>query len=120
MINVTNDFRNLNDINSPQLMGVWHLCYYIPKSRGNDELSESILRFKNNDPNISMRQATWAFYEIKKLNIKFDYVLRALGSRELVINIKNKPLDIIGNYLHDYLGFKYVPEILEKTNLQQY
>lgn len=55
MINVTNDFRNLNDINSPQLMGVWHLCYYIPKSRGNDELSESILRFKNNDPNISMR-----------------------------------------------------------------
>ncbi|MGN8035625.1 phosphoribosyltransferase [Chitinophaga sp. 22321] len=102
----------------PFLKGAWHLVYYIPEHREIEgSYSNHIIKFKDGEKKQIKGWCIWAKEEFSKHNIKFDYIIRALGSRELKVNLGAKGLDYLGKYLEKSFGWQYIPTVLEKNRL---
>ena len=109
MIEITHEFeyRNLH------FGGCWHLAYYIPQNRGNGTLAGKIIQFKENNGGVVQKWCNWAATDLGDLEISFDYIVRALGSRELQAS-GTKACDVLGDFLADYLDAEYIPQVLSK------
>ncbi len=95
---------------------LYHLGYYnSPDYLYSDKklMREHIHDFKNNNLNTPNIFAQYSALELKKLNIKFDYIVRALGSEEALPNPKH-PLSTLGKLLAEHLEAAFIPEILAK------
>ncbi|SHN45417.1 hypothetical protein [Chitinophaga sp. CF418] len=110
MIDITNDYSQLHVHNA------WHLVYYLSKFRNTEgTFSNYIIKFKESDLATIKAWTRWSVTELRNLNIKFDYVIRALGSSELHPQPRSKSLDVIGHHLEKNCASIYCPEILMKT-----
>lgn len=104
------------------LLGAWHLAYYTPGNYPDGSLSRRMLNFKDwkkdHDQHKSdvISWVNWSTEELKNLDVRFDYIVRALGSNEVSI-VKNKALDALGAWLGKQLGASYLPELLLKSKL---
>jgi predicted amidophosphoribosyltransferase len=94
--------------------GSWHLVYYIPRRKLTDPFCISLIKFKENNVVIVQKWINAAVPRIKALNIKFDYVVRALRSKELEAS-GNEGLDKLGESLEKNIDTKYLPLGLKKT-----
>jgi len=90
----------------------YSLCYYIPG--GKDFLSRKILDFKDGHPNIVSSWGCWLADEVAEQNLKFDYVIRSLGSSETRAG-GNRPVDRLGEELSRRFGLCYAPDIVAKS-----
>ena len=110
------DISNEHDF----LSGAWHLAYYTPKYYPPDSLPRKMLNFKDWKQGSDKYKddvifwITWSTKEIMELNLKFDYIIRALGSSEVYVE-KNKALDVLGQWLAKNLNSSYLPELLFKV-----
>lgn len=94
----------------------YYLCHYRPKSSGSDELSKSILEFKNGH---KVHVSVWvdcAVSELSKTLIKEGAVIiRALGHREKTAAGKTS-LDSLGKKLAETFHVQYLPSLLTKPS----
>jgi hypothetical protein len=109
MISISNNspYKELN------IAGGWHLAYYLPANRGVGTIARKILEFKNNCPTAIEEWSNWAGSELNKLDIKFDYIVRALGSAE-TIPLKGKPCSLLGRNLAKILNANYAAMAISK------
>ena len=91
-----------------------YLYFYIPASYGTDFFSSELIKFKNGNPVSIEKWCILVCLKIKESQIKFDYILRILGSDEM-IPMTNKPLDILCRYVSYNLDIKYIPNIIFKN-----
>jgi predicted amidophosphoribosyltransferase len=91
----------------------WHLVKYIPRSE--DAISQSIIRYKQQDPLITEKWNNLVVKHIIQLNINAGCVIRALGSREMVCTGK-RPLDELCFKLAKYYSIEYNPYLLMKKD----
>lgn len=99
----------------PFLAGAYHLAHYIPRARGvRDPLSESLLKFKDNDTDFVLKWAKLAGAECVKIELEFDLIVRVLGSNE-TNGSHGAPLDNIGSQIAGLTGAKYIANLLKKT-----
>jgi len=96
------------------ISGCWHLAYYLSANRGAGTLAHKIIEFKNGYPAAIKRWSKWAGIELKKLDIQFDYIVRALGSNE-TLPIKGKPCSELGRHLAEVLNANYAAMALSKS-----
>lgn len=93
----------------------YYLCHYRSKSSGSDELSKSILQFKNGN---AVHVNVWvdcAVGELKKASIKEDVVIiRALGHQEERA-AGTTSLDTLGKKLAETFHAQYIPSLLTKS-----
>jgi hypothetical protein len=108
MIDLTQEYSFLN--------GAWHLAYYIPSNRPTGSLSDNILKFKDNYTHYVNCWSRWSLAELSSLGVRFDYIIRALGSSELTVS-RTRGLDTLGVYLEANLPSIYCPEVLQKSRL---
>ena len=92
----------------------WHFAYYIDVHHDPDTFSQAILQFKDGN-----NQAKKVFSEIiidflSQCEVKFDYILRALGSKELIAS-GNKSLDFVGKEIQSKFNYKYAPNSIFKN-----
>lgn len=106
MINISNEYRFL--------AGAWHLAYYRPQNRPSGSLSDCILKFKDNYTHYVDRWTSLACQDIISTGLKFDFIVRALGSKELKVT-RVKGLDKMGELIASRLNCVYCPEVLEKN-----
>jgi hypothetical protein len=94
----------------------YYLAHYIPANRQQDELSKSLLRFKNNILNDLTGWIDYAKNEFLAVSLpQSGIIIRAHHSYEGSGAIfKRKPLDYLGNGLARELGWKYAPELIQK------
>jgi hypoxanthine phosphoribosyltransferase len=97
----------------------YYLCNYKPKSQGWDNLSESLLHFKNG---WSVDVEAWtecSLSELEKVSLeKPSLVLRALTSDEMSVSpLSDKPLDLLGRKMADQFNIRYKPNLLIKSRL---
>lgn len=125
MIKIINNEVFHTDIFSEE----YYLCYYLPANKfTQDEHSKKIIEFKSNK-GIS-KWIKWIIDEFKANDIKFDYIVRALGHKELSVPHKKKleeitkqdgewlmPLDYMGYLLQKRVGGEYIPHALIKTKM---
>jgi predicted amidophosphoribosyltransferase len=92
-----------------------YLCHYRSKSSGSDELSKSILQFKNGN---EIHVNVWidcAVGEFEKVSLKEDVVIvRALGHQEEKAGTTS--LDLLGKKLADSFHAQYIPSLLTKSS----
>lgn len=86
-------------------------CFYIPKRHGEDELSEKLIRFKENKEIDFWSDIVCK--DIKSQNWKVDFVVRALGHSELSSNLQT-PLDKLCKAIADKCGYIYMPNLISK------
>lgn len=98
--------------------GAWHLVYYIPSRWKSEPLSNSLIKFKENDVKIVDKWISQAIPLIESLGIEFHYIIRALGSKELEAS-GNKPLDKLGEAIAKKMNCHYVPECIKKNRLTE-
>lgn len=102
------------------LSGAWHLAYYTPGYYPTDSLPRKMLNFKDWKKGSDKYKddvvfwVNWSTKELTNLNLKFDYIIRALGSNEVSVE-RNKALDVLGQWLDKKLGASYSPELLFKV-----
>lgn len=96
-----------------EIDGCWHLAYYIPSNRAIGTLAGKLINFKDGVPNIVKGWCNWASDELSKLDIDFDYIVRALGSNELTPT-KGKSCAALGRHLAESLDVSYIPTLLSK------
>lgn len=93
----------------------YYLCHYRPKASGSDELSKSIIQFKNGN---SVHLNVWiecAVLELGKAQIKKgSTIVRALGLLEQEA-VSGTSLDILCNRLAENFEAQYTPSLLKKT-----
>jgi hypothetical protein len=99
-----------------RLAGAWHLAYYIPEEHEiAGSLSSRIIEFKNSWPRGTVdRWCQWAIDDLAGANLRFDFILRALGSKELIPR-EGRPLDMLGNRIATWQSAVYAPAILNKV-----
>lgn len=90
------------------------LCTYVSKAKGYDALSKPILRFKDGKDDVFSTWADWATDKLKETNIKFDVIIRVLGSKE-TITMKEHPVNKLAHHLRLQLKTGYLPTLLGKT-----
>lgn len=102
-------YRNLG------LLGGWHLAYYVPALRNTpDTLPNKIIQFKNHYPPGTIDGwCSWAIDSFVSEGLQFNYIVRALGSRELKPT-GDKPLDTLGIKIARQHRGIYAPDILYK------
>jgi predicted amidophosphoribosyltransferase len=104
------------------IQGAWHLVDYIPYRPNIDEYDQTpytdrLNGFKHQKSDqIIDKWCQWSFDALSTLEIEFDYIVRALGSKELKPE-GNKSLDTLGIFLESKLSAKYVPELLNKVRV---
>lgn len=91
----------------------WHLVNYLPRSE--DAVSQSVLSYKQQDKLIAERWNNLAAKRVAELNIQPDYIVRALGSREMVCT-GGRPLDQLCFKLAKAFDITYNPFLLMKKN----
>lgn len=91
----------------------WHLCYYMRDHNDETDLTDHVLSFKANDKDIVAKWCKWAAAELTEEGIKFDLIVRALGSAETAPS-GDKALDELGRCLAVELETIYRPEVLKK------
>jgi len=96
------------------ISGCWHLAYYLPGNRGGGTLAQKIIEFKNGSQAAIKRWSKWAGVELEKLDIDFDYIVRALGSQETK-PLKGMPCSELGRYLAEVLDAEYAAMALSKS-----
>lgn len=96
------------------IYGCWHLAYYLPANRAEGTLAHKIIEFKNGSQAAIKRWSKWAAVELEKLDIHFDYIVRALSSQETV-PLKGKPCSKLGRYLAEVLNAEYAAMALSKS-----
>ncbi len=95
----------------PNFDGAWYLVHFIPQ--GQEPFSVSIREFKDNEANAVKVWSKLASECFASLNIKIDYIVRPLGSKELKSS-GTKSLDSLGAALAATLKCQYVPETMLK------
>jgi predicted amidophosphoribosyltransferase len=96
----------------------WHLCYYQPNYRSEDLLSQKLLSFKNGNHFDIETWSNWSIEELKRQNVKFDFIVRSLGSRELVAS-GVAPLDGLCRNLSVGLDAEFIPELVCKKRFTE-
>ncbi len=106
--------------NSPYkfLSASWHLVYYISTHKSYDATTEKLLAFKENNKDYLEEWIKWTCNELSKLDIHFDYIIRALSNDELKASGKES-LDMLGRSLAQKLHSIYIPSLLAKTSATQ-
>lgn len=98
----------------------YHLIYYIP--RGTDDhtdWSAKILKFKkNDDKKISELFVNLSVNAIKEARLKFDYVIRVLGSNEIRA-LKSARLRPLAFEIAEATNAVYLPQLLIKKRATQ-
>lgn len=88
----------------------YYLCHYRPKGSGSDELSKSVIQFKNGN---SVHLNVWiecAVLELGKAQIKKgSTIVRALG------HLEQEAVDILCKKLAEKFQAQYTPSLLKKT-----
>ena len=99
-----------------RLARAWHLAYYIPEEHEiAGTLSSRIIEFKNSWPKGTVdRWCQWAIDDLAAASLRFDFILRALGSKELIPRT-DRSLDTLGNRVATRQGAMYAPAILNKV-----
>ena len=101
-----------------QFINKFYLYNYIPTSRSQDFFSTQLLNFKNENSEAIKKWSILLALRIKETNIKFDYILRVLGSSEKDA-INGKPLDTLCKYIAYNLKIEYIPNIISKNRTTQ-
>jgi hypothetical protein len=96
----------------------WHLCYYEPNHRSDDLLTQKVLSFKNGINADIEIWSKWSIDELKNQNVKFDFIVRSLGSRELIAN-GSAPLDKLCRSLANGLNSEFIPELICKNKVTE-
>jgi len=99
----------------------YYLCRYLPFSFGKDDLSKSIIQFKNGN---SLDLQAWtecAASELGHVGIAKDsLIVRVLNSREVSVSPPgNTSLDYLGRILARVLSCDYRPMLLKKNRTTQ-
>ena len=93
----------------------YYLCNYRPKYTGTDQLSNSLIRFKQLSRIDVEAWTECALSELKKLKFKNVLTLRALGSNETSVPPSSRTaLDWMGKKIAQKLEVDYCPELLSK------
>lgn len=96
----------------------YYLCNYRPQLEGLDELSKSLLNFKNGWPLDVEAWTECAVTELAKVEINERWlILRALNSNETSVDKPNKPLDVLGREIARAFKSHYHPECLSKKRM---
>lgn len=93
-----------------------YLCHYKPLTAGHDELSRSLIHFKNGRPLHVEAWTECAVNALKKIQIaKECAIVRALGSQEVLVDeTVPQSLDVLGQHLAKSFGCHYLPSALSK------
>jgi predicted amidophosphoribosyltransferase len=98
----------------------YYLCNYRPVTSGIDELSKSILNFKNGR---ALDVDAWiecSILELGKIKVERDcLIVRVLGSEETINPKANTPLDQLGKKLASKLQAEYHSGLLTKSRETQ-
>jgi predicted amidophosphoribosyltransferase len=92
---------------------VWYMGYYF-KWPGSDFLSKQVMNFKRGDTAPREAFGNLAAGEFGLMGRKFDFVIRALGSKELVAQKGNK-VAAIAKDISDVCKAHYHPNLVRKT-----
>ena len=93
---------------------IYHLCYYIPNHEDSTEISRHVLDFKDGKEDAVKKWIDTSVKELKKLNVDFKFIARALGSSELEFNAE-KPLHRLGKELAVQLSAEFLPQLIYKN-----
>jgi hypothetical protein len=96
--------------------GIYHLCYYIPNHKDSTEISRHVLDFKDGKEDAVKKWIDTSVKELKKLNVDFKFIARALGSSELEFNAE-KPLHRLGKELAVQLSAEFLPQLIHKNKV---
>lgn len=96
----------------PGMTKVWYLFYYFTKSSP-DYITHQLMDFKADDEPQLNTFSEIALAAAKAIPIKFDYILRVLGSSELTAVQPNRVRDI-ALAVQKSVGGKYRPLLLSK------
>lgn len=92
----------------------YYLCQYRPMSSGYDELSRSLIQFKNMHTVHVRAWTECAIQELKAIIFRKDLIItRALGHTEKRA-VNGSPLDYFCEKLGQALGFSYSSSLLQK------
>jgi predicted amidophosphoribosyltransferase len=106
----------LKDISTsyPNLFAACHLAYYFTSYSGEtDKISSDLLKFKNNNQEYTQIWSELAAQELSKV-LNIDYIIRALGSNEIVSNGKSS-LDYLCYSVAQKCNAYYAHNILTKS-----
>ena len=91
----------------------YFLGYYFPRNQGDqDDFSQLLLRFKDNNRTTVSQFSTVAVKEISK-RIDADVIVRILSSSERTAST-GTPLDHLGDYIAKQCSMVYRPQLLQK------
>lgn len=100
--------------NIPEINALYFLAhYYKYHSRHFDDVSQSLLDFKDGKKEAVNKWSLIAANCFRRSQLKVDIVIRALGSGELTAS-GNAPLDKLGKTIAIYLNAPYKPDLLSK------
>jgi len=102
-----------------EILHHYFLCNYRPKARGSDELSESLLRFKNGWPIDVTAWVECSVTELKHVVRPGAVIIRALSCDELAVRTATTGLDKLGQELAVEIQGSYLPELLCKHHVTQ-
>ncbi|MDP4148715.1 MAG: hypothetical protein Q8927_05895 [Bacteroidota bacterium] len=95
----------------------YHLCQYLPRAAGRDELSRSLLNFKTSVPEDIRAWVDRALALLPSdLLSPGICVVRALHHQETIAGVgAHSPLDQLGAALATYFNGLYLPQLLRKS-----
>ncbi len=103
-------------IENTPFKGIYHMCYYVPNHEDVTEISRHLLNFKDGNENDVKNWIDLTAKELKKLNVDFKFIVRALGSSELEFNTE-KPLHKLGVELAAQLSAEFLPQLIFKNKV---
>lgn len=102
-------------LNIPNYTHGAHAFYYVPRRQDETKLSMWIIQMKSgNHQKMEEKFSEIIVNHINNNNLKFDYIVRALGSSETQLNL-NAPLQRVGNAVANQLNISFIPHILSKV-----
>lgn len=104
----------MNQLNCRGLNRCYYLYYYLKTWTHNDFLAFRLVAFKEDKPDEIAVFSRLAAAAIKKEKLKFDYVVRVLGSSELKPMTSGRVMHI-AQAVAEAASAKYIPDILYKT-----
>lgn len=101
-------------LNIPNYTHGAHAFYYVPRRQDETNLSMWIIQMKSGKhPQMESKFSEIVINHINESNLKFDYLVRALGSSETQPN-HNAPLQRVGVKIATTLDINFIPQILSK------
>jgi hypothetical protein len=94
----------------------YYLCAYLAGRIGHDPLSESIINFKNGNPEHIQAWIDCAVKRLRAIRPSGFLIIRALGSDETeAAPDLVEPLDLLGRAIAEKYKGKWIPQLLSKT-----